>query len=57
MNYNGARPHSKLGWQTPNEFALTFPTRRALALRNAKSSAPAPAAPPAIRAKPRRVRT
>ena len=43
-DYNGARPHSKLGWQTPDEFALTFHTRRALALRNAKSSAPAPAA-------------
>ncbi|MEP9400028.1 integrase core domain-containing protein, partial [Mesorhizobium sp. KR2-14] len=26
-DYNGARPHSKLGWQTPDEFALTFHTR------------------------------
>jgi putative transposase len=23
---NGSRPHSKLGWQTPDEFALTFHT-------------------------------
>lgn len=44
MDYNGERPHSKLGWQTPNEFALT--SRRALALRNAKGSAPAPVASP-----------
>ncbi|WP_146203976.1 transposase [Aminobacter sp. AP02] len=42
--YNSARPHSKLGWQTPDEFPLTFHTRRALALSNAKSHAPAPAA-------------
>jgi putative transposase len=40
-DYNDARPHSQLGWQTPTEFAATFPIpRRALALRNAKSSAP-----------------
>lgn len=31
-DYNGARPHSKLRWQTPDEFALTFHTRRSLAL-------------------------
>jgi putative transposase len=43
-DYNSSRPHSQLGWQTPAEFALSFtpPQRRALALRYAKSSAPAP---------------
>lgn len=46
-DYNGSRPHSQLGWQTPAEFASTFNPRRALALRNAKSSAPLPTASPA----------
>ena len=32
-DYNGLRPHSKLGWQTPSEFAATFQSRRDLALR------------------------
>lgn len=50
-DYNGSRPHSKLGWQTPDEFALTFHTRRALALRNTKNPAPAPAASPAQQGK------
>ncbi|PWJ82312.1 integrase-like protein [Pseudaminobacter salicylatoxidans] len=50
-DYNGSRPHSKLGWKTPDEFALTFHTRRALALRTAKSSAPTPAASPAQQGK------
>ncbi|MEP9371300.1 IS3 family transposase [Mesorhizobium sp. KR1-2] len=50
-DYNAARPHSQLGWQTPDEFALTFHTPRALALRNAKSSAPTPAASPAHQGK------
>ena len=50
-DYNGSRPHSKLGWKTPDEFALTFHTRRALALRTAKSYAPAPAASPAHQGK------
>jgi putative transposase len=45
-DYNGSRPHSQLGWQTPAEFASTFTPRRALALRNAKSFAPVPAASP-----------
>jgi putative transposase len=50
-DYNDARPHSQLGWQTPTEFAATFPIpRRALALRNAKSSAPTPVASPARKA-------
>jgi hypothetical protein len=45
-DYNRARPHSKLGWKTPAEFASTFTPRRALALRSAKSSAPPPITPP-----------
>lgn len=51
-DYNGSRPHSQLGWQTPTEFASTFNPRRALALRNLKSSAPSPAASPAQQGKP-----
>lgn len=43
-DYNSLRPHSNLGWKTPDEFALTFHTRRALALRYTKRFAPAPAA-------------
>ena len=45
-DYNEARPHSRLDWQTPAEFARTFP-RRETALRNTTSSAPSPAAHPA----------
>ena len=52
-DYNEARPHSKLNWQTPNEFASTFNPRRALPLRNPKSSAPSPATPPAHQGKPK----
>ena len=48
-DYNTARPHSQLGWQTPTAFASTFTQRRALALRNAKSSAQTPDASPATR--------
>jgi putative transposase len=44
-DYNHERPHSKLGWQTPTAYASTFRPRRDLALRYAKGSAPAPAAP------------
>jgi putative transposase len=51
-DYNGSRPHSQLGWQTPAEFASTFNPRRALALRNLKSSAPSPAASTAHQGKP-----
>ena len=50
-DYNGSRPHSQLGWQTPAEFASTFNPRRALALRNLKSSAPSPVASPALQGK------
>ena len=43
-DYNDARPHSRLGWKTPSEFALTCHPRRDLALRYAEGSAPAPVA-------------
>ncbi|WP_245497252.1 IS3 family transposase [Mesorhizobium sp. M5C.F.Ca.IN.020.32.2.1] len=46
-DYNTARPHSQIAWQTPAEFATTFNPRRSLALRYAKGSAPAPVASPA----------
>ncbi|MER9708637.1 IS3 family transposase, partial [Mesorhizobium sp. M0204] len=46
-DYNTARPHSQIAWQTPAEFASTFNPRRSLALRCAKGSAPAPVASPA----------
>jgi putative transposase len=46
-DYNTERPHSRLGWQTPAEFAQTFTAQRGLTLRNAQSSAPAPVAQPA----------
>ncbi|MER8729963.1 transposase, partial [Mesorhizobium sp. M1227] len=46
-DYNTARPHSQIAWQTPAEFATTFNLRRPLALRDAKGSAPAPVASPA----------
>jgi putative transposase len=35
-DYNDARPHSRLGWKTPSEFALTCHPRRDLALRYAE---------------------
>ena len=50
-DYNESRPHSRLGWQTPAEFARTFP-RRETAQRNPTSSAPSPAAHPPPRAIP-----
>lgn len=43
-DYNEARPHSQLGWNTPSEFVFTCHPRRELALRYAEGSAPAPAA-------------
>jgi putative transposase len=51
-DYNGSRPHSRLGWKTPSEFALHYHPRRDLALRCAKGSAPAPAAHTAQEAYP-----
>jgi putative transposase len=50
-DYNGSRPHSRLGWKTPSEFAFTFHPRRDLALRYAEGFAPAPVAPTAQRGK------
>lgn len=44
-DYNGCRPHSKLEWRTPIDFANTFHPRRDLALRYADGSAPDPDAP------------
>ena len=46
-DYNVDRPHSSIGWQTPNEYAATFALQRGLTLRPMTSSAPAPVAQPA----------
>jgi len=46
-DYNTARPHPQIAWQTPDEFASTFTPRRSLALRYANGSAPTPVASPA----------
>ena len=46
-DYNTERPHSRLGWQTPSEFAQTVTPHRGLPLRNTQSSAPDPVAQPA----------
>lgn len=43
-DYNETRPHSQLGWMTPNAFALTGTTGRDAALR--QGSAPRPLAYP-----------
>lgn len=44
--YNLQRPHSRLGWMTPAEYADTFNPRRDLPLRSMTSSAPALVAHP-----------
>ena len=45
-DYNLNRPHSGIGWLTPNEYADTFNPRRNLTLRPLTGSAPAPVAQP-----------
>ena len=50
-DYNTARPHSQITWQTPDEFANTFTLRRSLALRYANGSAQSTAASPAQQGK------
>ena len=45
--YNVDRPHSGIGWQTPNEYAATFAPQRGLTRHPMTSFAPAPVAPPA----------
>ena len=47
QDYNNERPHSRLGWRTPAEFAQTFTPQRGLSLRNLTSCATAPVAQPA----------
>ena len=47
LDYNTTRPHSKLGWQTPTDFAATFHSRRDQTLRLANGATSAPAAQPA----------
>jgi putative transposase len=54
LDYNTARPHSKLGWQTPTAFASTFHPRRDQTLRIMNGSASAPAAPHAREGKSNR---
>ncbi len=53
-DYNERRPHSRLGWQTPQDYAANFHPRRDLALRYADGSAPDPAAPLIDKAQPNR---
>lgn len=54
FDYNTARPHSKLEWQTPTAFASTFHPRRDPTLRAMNGSTSAPAAPHAREGKPNR---
>ena len=46
-DYNVDRPHSGIGWQTPNEYVATFAPQRGLTRHPMASSAPAPVAQPA----------
>ena len=45
-DYNQDRPHSRLDWLSPAQYAATFNLKRDPALRSMGSSAPAPAAIP-----------
>lgn len=49
-DYNTTRPHSRLGWRAPADFATTFEPSRASALRSPAGSAP----PPSTQANPNR---
>ncbi len=51
VDYNTAKSHSRIAWQTPDESASTFTPRRSLALRYANAPAPATAASPARQGK------
>lgn len=42
-DYNGARPHSALAWQTPAAFSASFAQRRDLPLRQVAGSTTDPA--------------
>jgi putative transposase len=55
-DYNERRPHSKLGWQTPQNYTANFRPRREPALRYADGSAPDPVAHLIDTAQPRRWR-
>ena len=46
-DYNVDRPHSGIGWQTPNKYAATLRQQRGLTRHPMTRSAPAPAAQPA----------
>ena len=48
-DYNVDRPHSSIGWQTPSEYAATYPPQRGLTRHPMTSSAPAPVAQPACK--------
>ncbi|KPL55708.1 integrase [Prosthecomicrobium hirschii] len=54
IDYNTTRPHSKLGWQMPMDFAATFHSRRDRTLRSVSSAASAHAAQPAREGKSNR---
>ena len=51
VDYNDARPHSRLGWRTPSEYASAHHPRRDLTLRYVEGSAPAPVATTAQKGK------
>ena len=50
-DYNVGRPHSSIGWQTPNEYANTFAPQRGLTPPPMTNSAPDPVAQPACKGK------
>jgi len=44
LDYSDSRPHSQLGWQTPDELVTTFNPLQELALRKIERYAPSPVA-------------